>query len=107
MHVPRARVLAGDLAPHAEQTVRVAGWIHRRRRLSGVTFLVIRDRSGLVQVIVKDPATVEQVAALGEESVVDVVGQVTPSAQAPGGYEITDPRITALGDPAATPPVEL
>jgi nondiscriminating aspartyl-tRNA synthetase len=107
MHDPRARVLAGDLAPNAEQTVRVAGWIHRRRRLSGVTFLVIRDRSGLVQVIVKDPATVEQVAALGEESVVDVVGQVTPSAQAPGGYEITDPRITVLGDPAATPPVEL
>jgi nondiscriminating aspartyl-tRNA synthetase len=100
-------VLASDLAPHAEQTVRVAGWIHRRRRLSGITFLVIRDRSALVQVVVKDPAVVEQVAALGEESVVDVVGHVTPSAQAPGGYEITDPLIGALGDPAATPPVEL
>jgi nondiscriminating aspartyl-tRNA synthetase len=107
MHVPRARVLAGDLAPHADQTVRVAGWIHRRRRLSGVTFLVIRDRSGLVQVVVKDPPVVEQVAALGEESVVEVVGQVTASAQAPGGYEITEPRIAPLGDPAATPPVEL
>ena len=102
-----ARVLASDLAAHAEQPVRVAGWIHRRRRLSAVTFLVIRDRSGLVQVVVKDPGTVEQVAALGEETVVEVVGQVTPNAQAPGGYEMTEPRITALGDPAATPPVEL
>ncbi len=102
-----ARLLAVDLGSHAGETVRIAGWIHRRRRLSGVTFLVIRDRSGLAQVVVKQPALVEQMAALGEETVVDVVGVVTANAQAPGGFEITDPQVTALGEPAATPPVEL
>ena len=35
--------------------VRIQGWVHRRRELAALTFLVVRDRSGLAQVVVKDP----------------------------------------------------
>jgi nondiscriminating aspartyl-tRNA synthetase len=47
------RVLARDLAslPSGERAT-LAGWIHRRRVLASVTFLVLRDRSGLAQVVV-------------------------------------------------------
>ncbi|MGW4484869.1 aspartate--tRNA(Asn) ligase [Amycolatopsis sp. NPDC004368] len=47
------RTLAADLPTHVGTTVTIAGWLHRRRTLKSVTFLVIRDRSGLAQVVVR------------------------------------------------------
>ena len=32
-------------------TVTLEGWVHRRRELASVTFLVLRDRTGLAQVV--------------------------------------------------------
>ena len=89
--------------PHAEpgSTVRLQGWVHRRRELATVTFLVVRDRSGLAQVVVRNGEVPP------EETTVDVVGVATPNAQAPGGIEVTDPVVTLLTEPALTPPVEL
>ena len=96
------RTLCSDL-PTAEPgtTVRLQGWVHRRRELSALTFLVVRDRSGLAQVVVREGAVPP------EETTVEVVGTATANAQAPGGVEVTDPVITPLTEPAATPPIEL
>ncbi|HSS68034.1 MAG TPA: aspartate--tRNA(Asn) ligase [Nocardioidaceae bacterium] len=111
-HQPEAlrpqRTLAADLAAHDSGVlVRLDGWIHRRRRLSGLSFVVVRDRSGLAQVVVRDPATMALVDELSEETTVEVVGRVSANAQAPGGVEVTEPAFRALTSPAATPPVEL
>ena len=48
-----SRTLCTDL-PAAEpgSTVRLQGWVHRRRELAQLTFLVVRDRTGLAQVVV-------------------------------------------------------
>ena len=43
------------------QTVRVAGWVHRRRDHGGVIFIDLRDRSGLVQIVI-DPDTADAFA---------------------------------------------
>jgi nondiscriminating aspartyl-tRNA synthetase len=101
------RILNQELPQKAGQTVTVAGWIHRRRRLAAVNFLVLRDRSGLSQVVVKAPETLAQLDGLGEETVVQVTGTVTANPQAPGGAEIIDPTIEPLTEPAETPPIEL
>ena len=101
------RTLAAELPSKAGDDVRLEGWVHRRRRLASVTFVVLRDRSGLAQVVVRDPLTVAQVEEIGEETVVEVTGKAVANPQAPGGVEVGDPTFTLLSDPAETPPVEL
>jgi nondiscriminating aspartyl-tRNA synthetase len=104
------RTLAADLSRYADRVgerVRLSGWTHRRRRLSGLAFVIVRDRSGTAQVVVRDEDTLAQVDELTEETTVDVVGTVSANAQAPGGVELIDPQFTALTGPAATPPIEL
>jgi nondiscriminating aspartyl-tRNA synthetase len=83
-------------------TVTLEGWVHRRRELARVTFLVLRDRSGLAQVVLPAGTAVPP-----EETVVRVTGTATANAQAPGGVEVTDAVVELLTEPAATPPVEL
>jgi len=97
------RTLASAL-PTAEagQPVRLQGWVHRRRELASVTFLVLRDRTGLAQVVVPPGQPVPP-----EETTVEVVGTATANPKAPGGVEVTAPTITALTDDAETPPFEL
>src|SRR4051794_18536850 len=84
------------------EQVRLQGWVHRRRELAKVTFLVVRDRSGLAQVVL--PAGTELPP---EETPVEVVGLATANEQAPGGVEVTEATVTALGEAADTPAVEL
>ncbi len=102
------RTLAAQL-PQADpgRKVRVEGWVHRRRVLATVTFLIVRDRSGLAQVVVRDMRALEAVRGCGEETVVAVVGVVTHNPAAPGGVEVTEPQITLLGEPAQAPPVDV
>ena len=82
--------------------VRLQGWVHRRRELAKVTFLVVRDRTGLAQVVL--PAGTELPS---EETPVEVTGLATENEQAPGGVEVTEATVTALSEPADTPAVEL
>ena len=84
------------------EVVRIQGWVHRRRELAKITFLVVRDRTGLAQVVL--PAGTELPP---EETPVDVTGTVTANVQAPQGVEITGATVTALSEPADTPAVEL
>src|SRR5688500_16460742 len=101
------RTLSAEL-PHTTpgSKVRLQGWVHRRRELAALTFLVIRDRTGLAQVVVR-PGPDGMPVVPPEETTVEVVGLATPNPQAPGGIEVTEPVITALTEPAATPPAEL
>ena len=62
----------------AGQTVRVCGWVHRRRDHGGVIFVDLRDREGLLQVVF-DPdaaAVFAQAEKLRSEFVVQVTGTV-------------------------------
>ncbi len=103
-----SRTLAAQLPSAAPGSpVLVEGWVHRRRVLGAVTFLILRDRSGLAQVVVRDAEARQVVRRCGEETVVAVTGVVTRNPAAPGGAEVADPRITLLGEPAHAPPVDL
>ncbi len=98
-----SRVLSADLPRHVGERITIAGWLHRRRELKSVTFLILRDRAGLAQVVLPPGPAVD----LPEETVLQVEGTVTENEQAPGGAELTDPILTQLSGPAVPPPFDL
>ena len=68
----------GELrAEHVGQTVTLAGWVHRQRDHGGVTFIDLRDRFGLVQVVANpgNPAA-ETIQSARSEWVLQVTGTV-------------------------------
>jgi nondiscriminating aspartyl-tRNA synthetase len=98
------RIWTRDLRAHAGERVRLAGWLHHRRRLSSVTFLLLRDATGLAQVVVDDA---EAVAELPHETVLEVEGLAVATEQAPGGVELHEPSFHVLARPDGSPPIEL
>jgi len=70
----------GELrASHAGQTVTLAGWVHRRRDHGGVVFFDLRDRFGLVQVVINPDLpkeTLDLVANVRSEWVLQITGLV-------------------------------
>ncbi|SNY33315.1 aspartate--tRNA(Asn) ligase [Paractinoplanes atraurantiacus] len=98
------RILSTQLASHVHETVTIAGWVHRRRLLKSVAFLIVRDAEGLSQVVVTDQSILE---GLTEESVVEVTATVTPNEQAPGKVELTEPVIRVLSAVGVQLPFEL
>jgi nondiscriminating aspartyl-tRNA synthetase len=95
------RILTTELAAHAGERVLLRGWLHRQRRLSRVSFLLLRDRAGVAQVVLPEPID------LAPETVLEVEGDAVAGAQAPGGAEVHDAAVTVIAEPVAVPPVEL
>ena len=95
------RILSTELAAHAGERVLLRGWLHRQRRLSQVSFLVLRDRAGVAQVVLPEPLD------LPAETVLEVEGDAVAGPQAPGGAEVHEAAVRVLAEPAAQPPVEL
>ncbi|MFF4716895.1 aspartate--tRNA(Asn) ligase [Streptomyces eurythermus] len=100
---PTARVLAAELPQHEGTTVEIRGWLHRRRALKNVTFLILRDRSGLAQVVVSGSSGSD----IPEETVLGIRGTVTANSQAPGGFELTSPQIEELSSRAEPSPIDV
>jgi aspartyl-tRNA synthetase len=77
---------AGDLtAARCGTEVRVAGWVHRRRDHGGLIFIDLRDRSGIVQLVIHPQASGDAFALaedLRSEHVVSAEGEIVKRAPA-------------------------
>lgn len=101
------RTLAKDVAGQIDQSVTVKGWLHKKRLLGGLNFINIRDRSGLVQVLVEKGDEVEKLRGLQIGTVLEITGTSFKDDRAPGGAEIHDPEITVLVPVTDEPPIEV
>jgi aspartyl-tRNA synthetase len=77
MHEYRTHTCGELRQSHAGETVRLSGWLHRRRDLGGVIFIDLRDHYGITQIVFNPGAegfvTVERLRA---ESVLTIEGRV-------------------------------
>lgn len=69
------RILIRELQSKLGETVIVAGWLHRLRDLSKFGFAILRDRTGLVQVVLT-AEQLENLKGLQVETVLKVTGEV-------------------------------
>lgn len=96
---------------HVGQEVTLAGWVQKSRDLGGMTFIDLRDRYGLTQLVFnmdEDSALCEQARKLGREFVIQVVGTVTERSSKndkmpTGDVEINVSSLTLL-NASKTPP---
>ena len=58
------------------EVVTLYGWVQKKRDLGGVAFIDLRDRTGIVQLVVRDGSVYEIASSLKNESVLKVVGKV-------------------------------
>jgi aspartyl-tRNA synthetase len=67
---------------HAGRTLTVYGWVNSMRELGGLTFVDLRDREGLLQIVVNETfAHPEQLKSIGKETVLAVSGRVVSRAK--------------------------
>ncbi len=101
------RTLASEVGKNVGKTVHVQGWLHKKRLLGGLTFIVVRDRSGLVQIVLHDEKEVSKLQNLQNGTVLNVNGEVVKEERAPGGAEIHHAKLEIMVPVTETPPIEI
>ncbi len=94
------RTYTADAEPG--DSVTVAGWVHEVRDLGGIAFLILRDKTGKIQVKFEkdemDDDLVETGLGVHRESVIVVSGDVEEEPRAPTGVEVTPELIEVLAE---------
>ncbi|KZS87797.1 asparaginyl-tRNA synthetase [Sistotremastrum niveocremeum HHB9708] len=92
----------GSLVAHRNKRVRVSGWIHRLRQQKDIIFIVLRDGTGYLQVVLTGlTAQIYQALTLTIESSAEFTGElkeVPEGKTAPGGHELVVDYWKLLGE---------
>ena len=99
-------ILTNDLNKHIGSEIRVRGWAHKIRKLGGMNFLMIRDRTGVAQAAIEGEVA-EKIKGIGVESVISVRGKVVKEDRAPGGVEIKAADIEIISKVSDEIPLEI
>ncbi len=86
------RTLIKDLPDHIEEQVTIKGWLHTLRDQKNMQFLILRDRTGLVQVAhwkKGNPELADLISTIGTESALTITGKVVKNDVVKlGGIEV-------------------
>jgi aspartyl-tRNA synthetase len=81
MHLYRTHTCGALRSAHVGETVRLSGWVHRKRDHGGLLFVDLRDHYGLTQVVADAGSPVlAKLDSMRPESVITVTGQVVARA---------------------------
>ncbi|MBX9923475.1 MAG: aspartate--tRNA(Asn) ligase [Rhabdochlamydiaceae bacterium] len=86
------RIIAKQLKEHVGQTVRIRGWINTIRSLGKLHFLILRDRSGFIQVVLDDKVQIQKISHLQVGSILSVEGEVIASSS-DLKFELIHPKV--------------
>ena len=77
MHAYRSHNCAALRKDNVGDTIRLSGWVHRKRDHGGVLFIDLRDHFGITQILADSDSTAfEAMDALRGESVICITGRV-------------------------------
>lgn len=99
------RSLINELKNYLNEKVCIKGWIYKVRRLKFITFLIIRDRSGLVQCVAENQKI--DLTNLTLESVVSIEGVLKESKNSLNPFEIQIEDIEVINKAKEELPIEI
>lgn len=104
------RTYIKDVQQKNGEQVLINGFVQAIRNQGKIAFLMIRDFTGLVQVVAlknENPQAYEIIESLSLESVVEIVGNVKEEKQAPGGFEVglSELKVLSRAEPELPIPV--
>ena len=92
--------LTSQLREHFDKTVTLAGWVHDVRVLGGISFILLRDMDGIVQVTAPKskvpPEIIKEIGTLHQEDVILVRGKVVSSKIAKKGFELIPEQLEVV-----------
>ncbi|MFO7895030.1 MAG: asparagine--tRNA ligase [Longimicrobiales bacterium] len=98
------------LEDHVGEEIEIAGWVETTRSHGKIGFVVVRDGTGVVQVVVPkkdvDAVAWEAFGELAQESTVRITGTVRQDDRAPGGHEMTLTSLDVIATPVGEYPIQ-
>jgi aspartyl-tRNA synthetase len=95
----------------SEGKILLKGWVHDTRDLKKVRFIVLKDITGRIQITGIDKKTDKEIFELMDnlkrESVVEIVGELKESGQAPGGKELLPESIKIIAEAKDPLPIDV
>lgn len=85
----------------------MSGWLHKKRLLGGVNFILLRDRGGVAQILIDDEKEIKKLQTLQIGTVLEISGKAKADERAPGGVEVHSPNITVQVPVTNTPAIEI
>ncbi len=89
------RILVKETIGRKEEKVLLCGWIHNIKKFKEFAFVYLRDRTGVVQMIIDDMDILEKIKL---EASVKAVGILKANEKAPGGVELAVETIEVVGE---------
>lgn len=99
------RTLAKDVPHSVGKQIAVRGWLNNLRAMGKLAFLLVRDRTGLIQVVIEDASELKKIDTLQPGSILTVHGKVVSSNSAYKA-ELTEPKIEVENPIREVPQIE-
>ncbi|MDE1823650.1 MAG: aspartate--tRNA(Asn) ligase, partial [Candidatus Micrarchaeota archaeon] len=100
-----------EISPEDDgKEVTLAGWVHEVRNIGKIVFVLLRDRTGIAQIVGKEGDTKQEALSamnLPKESVIVVKGRVKKNSEAKKGYEIVPIEFTNINPLQSSIPFEV
>ncbi|MFC1615567.1 aspartate--tRNA(Asn) ligase [Patescibacteria group bacterium] len=101
------RTLIKELPTKISQEVLVKGFLHSQRTLGKISFLILRDRTGICQITIENPKTIKQISKLHHGTTLEIKGEVIKTEKTELGIELIKPEIKVLNAVLEAMPIEI
>lgn len=100
-----SRVMINELNNYINQKVEIKGWVQRVRKLKAITFVILRDRTGLVQCVLDN--NFMELSQTKLESVVSITGEVKESKNTLNPFEVFVSNFETINSAVSELPIEI